>query len=107
MSIYRVLAPLRSLVSRQQHVARGAQACWSRGYGSGLAEGAEGEEGEFAPELAEVEFEKGSPTFMTKLTFSEKGLQAMIKADIDREKVCDDHPKTSLLMIQNQGSAPE
>lgn len=51
-----------------------------------LAAGAEGEEGEFAPS-DEIKFESSEPRYMTTLTFSEAGLQAMIKKDIDREKV--------------------
>ena len=51
-----------------------------------LAAGAEGEEGEFAPS-DEIKFESSEPRYMTTLTFSEAGLQAMIKRDIDREKV--------------------
>ena len=47
---------------------------------------AEAEEGEFAPS-DEIKFESSEPRYMTTLTFSEAGLQAMIKADIDREKV--------------------
>ena len=90
MSLFRTLAPLRSLVARQQlarvnFAAASQQHRWS----TSLAAGAEGEEGEFAPELAEVAFESEEPTFMTTLTFSEKGVQAMLKEDIDREKVRD------------------
>ncbi len=51
-----------------------------------LAAGAEGEEGEFAPS-DEIKFESSEPRYMTTLTFSEAGLQAMIKKNIDREKV--------------------
>jgi hypothetical protein len=54
--------------------------------GSTLAEGAETEEDEFSP-AEEVRFEPGEPTFMTKLTFSEEGVKAMIESEIDREKV--------------------
>lgn len=95
MSLFRTFAPLRSLVARPQHqLARvaavsGASQRWT----SGLAAGAETEEGEFAP-VAEVTFESSEPTFMTTLTFSEKGVQAMLMEDVDREKVRDTHTCT-------------
>lgn len=54
--------------------------------GSTLAEGAETEEDEFSP-AEDVRFEPGEPTFMTRLTFSEEGIKAMIESEIDREKV--------------------
>jgi len=53
---------------------------------SSLAAGAEGEELDHAPE-AEVAFDESLPVYMTTLTFSEKGVQAMLNRDIDREKV--------------------
>uniref|UniRef100_A0A7R9XWR0 Uncharacterized protein n=1 Tax=Micromonas pusilla TaxID=38833 RepID=A0A7R9XWR0_MICPS len=52
---------------------------------SSLAAGAEGEELDHAPE-AEVAFDESLPVYMTTLTFSEKGVQAMLNRDIDREK---------------------
>ena len=89
MSLFRTLAPLRSLVSRPQYFAPVNVAGASRRWSGSLAAGAEGEEGEFAPELAEVAFESETPTYMTTLTFSEKGIQQMLKNDMDREKVRD------------------
>ena len=88
MSLFRTLAPL---VARPQQLSRVnfAAASQQHRWSGSLAAGAEGEEGEFAPELAEVAFESSEPTFMTTLTFSEKGVQAMLKEDIDREKVRD------------------
>jgi hypothetical protein len=88
MSLFRTLAPLRSVVARPQHLlARAAPGASQHRFQSSLASGAEGEEGEFAPEIVEVVFESSAPTYMTTLTFSEKGVQAMLKQDIDREKV--------------------
>ena len=49
--------------------------------------GAESEEGEFAP-APDFEFLPTEPTYMTKLTFSEAGVQAMLKQPSnDKEKV--------------------
>ena len=102
MSLFRTLAPLRSLVSRpQQHFfarvnVNNVAGSVSQRWNSSLAAGAEGEEGEFAPELAEVEFESELPTYMTTLTFSEKGIQAMLKKDMDREKVRESHAHPSV-----------
>lgn len=77
------------LLSRGRLLSRPVRACvhasTPKSFAT-LAEGAEGEEGEFSPD-AEVKFESNEPTFMTTLTFSEQGIKAMIEKDIDREKV--------------------
>jgi hypothetical protein len=83
MSLFRTLAPLRSLV-----VPRPGLATFQRSHRfSSLAEGAEDEEGEFTRKLNQGYFTPSNPTFMTMLTFSENGIIAMLKDDIDREKV--------------------
>ena len=79
----------RALASRAPAVATraGGFTSWRGTRQMGTADlGAEAEEGEFAPS-DEIKFESSEPRYMTTLTFSEAGLQAMIKADIDREKV--------------------
>ena len=79
----------RALASRAPAVATraGGFTAWRRTRQMGTADlGAEAEEGEFAPSDA-IKFESSEPRYMTTLTFSEAGLQAMIKADINREKV--------------------
>lgn len=79
----------RALASRAPAVATraGGVTSWRRTRQMGTADlGAEAEEGEFAPS-DEIKFESSEPRYMTTLTFSEAGLQAMIKADINREKV--------------------
>jgi len=84
----------RALASRASAAARaGGNTAWrhtrlmsTEEEPATLAAGAEGEESEFAPS-DEIKFESSEPRYMTTLTFSEAGLQAMIKKDIDREKV--------------------
>jgi hypothetical protein len=79
----------RALASRAPAVATraGGFTSWRSTRQMGTADlGAEAEEGEFAPS-DEIKFESSEPRYMTTLTFSEAGLQAMIKADINREKV--------------------
>ena len=79
----------RALASRAPAVATraGGFTSWRRTRQMGTADlGAEAEEGEFAPS-DEIKFESSEPQYMTTLTFSEAGLQAMIKADINLEKV--------------------
>eukprot|EP00227_Mantoniella_beaufortii_P016362 CAMPEP_0197575056 /NCGR_PEP_ID=MMETSP1326-20131121/591_1 /TAXON_ID=1155430 /ORGANISM="Genus nov. species nov., Strain RCC2288" /LENGTH=177 /DNA_ID=CAMNT_0043137755 /DNA_START=33 /DNA_END=566 /DNA_ORIENTATION=+ len=85
MSLFRTLAPLRALA--RPHLAAAsaggvASSVKSRGYSASL--GAEEEEGEFAP--VPEEFVPAEPLFMTTLTFSEHGIQAMLKKNINREK---------------------
>lgn len=107
MSLFRSLGLLPSLIARpQQHLARVAVVAGaSQRCTSTLAAGAEGEEGEFAP-VAEVAFESSEPTFMTTLTFSEKGVQAMLREDIDREKVRDAHTRTRTAKPETRATIP-
>ena len=93
MSLFLTLAPLRTLALARPHLAAASAGVASaRSHASASSSsvafnalGAEAEELEFAPD--DEEFVAAEPLFMTTLTFSEEGIQAMLKKKMDREKV--------------------
>jgi hypothetical protein len=85
MNLFRTLAPMRLAARPPPGAAAAAAASSSRRFVHQLFADAEGEEGEFAP-APELAFVPTEPTYMTTLTFSEAGVQAMLRAEPSKDK---------------------